>query len=102
MGDTGDADIDNMVDGELTEQELDREDDEPIQEDEDYDDLDIENLNDRELESNLEEESDLDRLAGEESMVSDRKRRPQYGLKRRCFSIMRKAYRWGLRRGRAA
>merc|ERR1712241_833775 len=70
--DTGDADIDNVVDGELAKQELDREDNEPIQEDEDDNDLDIENLNDRELESNLEEEGDLDRLAGEDSMVSDR------------------------------
>merc|ERR1719367_2234212 len=64
----GDADVDNLNDEELTEQELDREDDEPIQEDEDDDDLDIENLNDRELESNFEEESDLDRLAGAEPM----------------------------------
>ena len=32
---TSDADVDNHDDGELTEQELDREDDEPIQEDED-------------------------------------------------------------------
>ena len=34
---TGDANVDNHVDGELTEQELDREDNEPIQEDEDDD-----------------------------------------------------------------
>ena len=32
---TSGADVDNHVDGELTEQELDREDDEPLQEDED-------------------------------------------------------------------
>ena len=34
---TSDADVDNHVDGELAEQELDREDEEPIQEDEDND-----------------------------------------------------------------
>ena len=34
---TSDADVDNHDDGELTEQELDREDDEPIQQDEDDD-----------------------------------------------------------------
>ena len=34
---TGDADVDNHVDGELAEQEFDREDDEPIQEIEDHD-----------------------------------------------------------------
>jgi len=105
--DTGDADVDNVVDGELTEQELDREDDEPIQEDEDDNDLDIENLNDRELESNLEEESDLDRLAGEES---DRRRdpsRPWLHHSGRCRSrrtcyFYRRGYRNGLRKGQTA
>merc|ERR1719232_2244537 len=59
---TSDADVDNQVDGELTEQELDREGNEPIQEDEDDDDLDLESLgDDRDISKEEDGNDDLDR-----------------------------------------
>ena len=79
---TGDVGIDNLVDGELdsildtheqlTNNELERGDSEPLQDD-DRDDLSMTSLTDGELDSLLEEESDdRDRVAGRELMVSDR------------------------------
>ena len=68
-----------------------------------FTDFDLESLNDREeLDSNSEEESDLDRLAGEDLM--DRRRinskcgTPSCRRARRCRTT-RCHYRWGLRRG---
>jgi len=110
----GKVDIDNLVDGEvdkvdfeldaqkeLAKQDLDRENGEPLQENEgeeseDRDDLDIISLVDGELDSIFEEERNLDRTAGQELMVSDRL---SWGkIKKRIRKAVRKALRKQLRR----
>jgi len=88
---TSDADVDNHVDGELTEQELDREDDEPLQEDEDDDDLDLESLgDDRELDDSISEEEDGDDDLDRSTVIRTKKIRSKKRVTRR------------LRRGRRA
>merc|ERR1719232_1417693 len=106
---TSDADVDNQVDGELTEQELDREGDEPIQEDEDDDDLDLENLgDDRELDDSIYEEEDgdddLDRSETEVEL-KDRKsiRKKSYRkhrISKRHSILRRRSCTFRIRRGR--